>query len=77
MPNHLHDSSQSLSAVNGEQSHTAKFLRAFINYNLLLRALDVSSIYMCVSRHVAPHKSGEDAHITCEIMGDLGGPTFN
>ena len=26
------------------------------------------------SRHVAPPKSGEDAHITCG-MHDLGGPT--
>ena len=31
---------------------------------------------MSVSRHVAPPKSGEVAHITCG-MCDLGGPTLN
>ena len=29
------------------------------------------------SRHVASPKSVEDAHVTCETMGDLGGPTLN
>ena len=73
----LHDSSQSLAAMNGEQSHKAKkFCRALTNYDLLLCALDVTSIYTSVSRHAAPHKSGEDAHIT-HGMGDLGGPTLN
>ena len=73
-----HDSSQSLAVVNGEQSHKAKkFCRAFTNYDLLLHALDVSNIYTTVSRHVAPPKSWEDAHVTCAIMGDLGGPTLN
>ena len=43
-----HDSSQSLAVVNGEQSRKAKkFHRAFTNYDLLLRALDASSIYLC------------------------------
>ena len=45
--------------------------------DLLLHALDVSSLYTSVSRHVAPPKSVEDAHITHGIMGDLGGPTLN
>ena len=59
-----------------EQSCKAKkFHRALTNYDLLLHALDVSSIYTSVSRHVAPPKSGEDAHITHGI-GDLGGPTL-
>ena len=41
------DSSQSLAVVNGEQSRKAKiFHRAFTNYDLLLRALDASSIYL-------------------------------
>ena len=41
------DSSQSIAVVNGEQSCKAKqFHRAFTNYDLLLRALDVSSIYL-------------------------------
>ena len=61
----MQHSSQSLADVNLEQSHKAKkFRRAFTNYGLLLCALDVSCIYMSVSRHVAPPKSGEDAHIT-------------
>ena len=51
-----------------------KFCRAFTNYHLPLHALDVSSIYPSVSRCVAPPKSGEDAHVTCGIMGDLCGP---
>ena len=41
------DSSQSLSVMNGEQScKVKKFRRAFTNYDLLLHALDVSSIYL-------------------------------
>ena len=67
------DSSQSLAVVNGEQSRKAKkFPRAFTNYDLLLRALDASSIYLRDFRHVAPPKSGEDAHITrgkCDFCG--------
>ena len=70
------DSSQSLVVMNGEQSHKAKkFHRASTNYDLLLHALEVSSIYPCDSRCVAPPKSGEDAHITCGLC-DLGGPTL-
>ena len=62
--------------MNGEQSRKAKkFCRAFINYDLLLHALAVSSIYPHDSRCVAPNKSGEDAHVTCG-MCDLGGPTL-
>ena len=38
-------------------------------------ALDVSGIYPSDSRHVAPPKSGEDAHVT-HGMHDLGGPTL-
>ena len=68
------DSSQSLAVVNGEQSSKAnKSHRAFTNYDLLLCALDVSNIYPCDSRYVAPPKSGEDAHIT-HVRCDLGGP---
>ena len=59
------DSSQSLAVMNGEQSRKAKiFHRAFTNYDLLLCALDASSIYLRDFRHVAPPKSGEDAHVT-------------
>ena len=59
------DSSPSLAVVNGEQSRKAKiFPRAFTNYDLLLRALDASSIYLRDFRRVAPPKSGEDAHVT-------------
>ena len=62
--------------VNGEQSCQAKkFHWALINYDLLLHALDVSSIYLSDSRHVAPPKSGE-AHIT-HGRCDLGGTTLN
>ena len=76
MIQHSHDSSQSLAVVNGEQPCKAKeFCRAFTNYDPLLHALDVSIIYPSDSRHVAPPKSGEDAHITCG-MCDLGGPTL-
>ena len=50
--------------------------RALTNYDLLLCALDVSCIYPSGSRHVAPPKSGEDAHVTCG-MCDLSGPTLN
>ena len=72
-----HDSSQSIAVVNGEQSCKAKkFRRAFTNYDLLLCALDVSCIYLSVSRHVAPSESGEDVHVTCG-MCDLSGPTLN
>ena len=75
MIQHTQDSSQSLAVMNGEQSHKAKkFCRVFTNYDLLLRALGVSSIYPSESRHVGPPKSGEDAHVTCG-MRDLGGPT--
>ena len=49
-----------------------KFCRASTNYDLLLHALEVSSIYPSDSRHVAPPKSGEDAHVTCG-MCDLCG----
>ena len=95
---HIHDSSQSLAVVNGEQSHTIhhtqdssqslavvngeqsrkykKFHRAFTNYNLLLRALDASSIYLRDFRRVAPPKSGEDAHVTRGTC-DFGGATLN
>ena len=72
-----HDSSQSLAVVNGEQSRKAKkFHRAFTNYDLLLRALDASSIYLCDLRHIAPPKSGEDARVT-RGKGDFGGATLN
>ena len=74
---HTQDSSQSLAVVNGEQSCKAKkFHRAFTSYDLLLRALDASSIYLHDFQHVAPPKSWEDAHITrgkCEF----GGATLN
>ena len=71
------DSSQSLAVVNGEQSRQAKkFHRASPNYDLLLRALDASSIYLRDLRPVAPPKSGEDAHITCGKC-DFGGATLN
>ena len=66
-------SSQSLAVVNGEQSRKAKkFHRAFTNYDLLLRALDASSIYLCDLQCIAPPKSGEDAHVTrakCDFAG--------
>ena len=72
-----HDSSQSLAVVNGEQSRKAKkFHRAFTNYDLLLRALDASSTYLHDFRHVAPPKSGEDAHVT-RGKCDFGGATLN
>ena len=59
------DSSHTLAVVNGEQSRKAKkFLGAFTNYDLLLRALDPSSICLRDFRCVAPPKSGEDAHLT-------------
>ena len=71
---HTQDSSQSLAVVNGEQSHKAKkFHRAFPNYDLLLCALD--AIYLCNSKHVAPPKSGEDAHVT-RGRCDFGGTTL-
>ena len=71
------DSSQSLTVVNGEQSRKAKkFHRAFTNYDLLLHALDASSIYLRDLRCVAPPKSGEDAHIACGKC-DFGGATLN
>ena len=74
---HTQDSSQSLAVMNGEQSCKAKkFRRAFTHYDLLLRALDVSTIYLSDSRHVAPPKSVEDAHVTCGRC-DLGGTTLN
>ena len=71
------DSSQSLAVVNGEQSRKAKkFHRAFTYYDLLLCALDASSIYLRALRCVAPPKSGEDAHVTCGKC-DFGGATLN
>ena len=74
---HTQDSSQSLAVVNGEQSCKAKkFHRAFTNYDLLLRALDASSIYLCDFRRVTPPKSGEDAHVT-RGKCDFGGATLN
>ena len=36
----------------------------------------LSHFYPSVSQHIAPPKSGEDAHLTCG-MCDLGGPTLN
>ena len=63
--------------MNGEQSRKAKkFHRAFTNYDLLLRTLDASSIYLRDLRHVAPPKSGEDAHVT-RGKCDFGGATLN
>ena len=71
------DSSQSLAVVNGELSCKAKkFHRAFTNYDLLLHALDASSIYLRDFRHVAPPKSGEDAHVT-RGRCDFGGAPLN
>ena len=71
------DSSQSLAVVNGEQSRKAKkFHRAFTNYDLLLRALDASRIYLHYFRHVAPPKSGADAHVT-HGKCDFGGATLH
>ena len=61
----LHDSSQSLAVMKRELSHKdKKFCISFTKYDLLLCALDVSSIYTSVSRCVAPPKSWEDAHVT-------------
>ena len=63
--------------MNGEQSHKAKtFHRAFTNYDLLLHALDASSIYLRAFRCVAPPKSGEDAHVT-RGKCDFGGATLH
>ena len=74
---HTQDSSQSLAVVNGEQSFKAKkFHRAFTNYDILLRVLDASSIYLRDFRCVAPPKSGEDAHVT-HGKGYFGGTTLN
>ena len=71
------DSSQSLAVVNGKQSRKTKiFPRAFTNYDLLLRALDASSISLRDFRRVAPPKSGEDAHVT-RGKCDFGGATLN
>ena len=53
-----------------------KFRRAFNNYDLLLCALDASSIYLHDFQRVAPPKSGEDAHVTCGKC-DFGGATRN
>ena len=72
-----HESSQSLAVVNGEQSCKAKkFHRAFTIYDLLLCAIDASSIYLRDFRCVAPPKSGEDAHVT-HGKCDFGGATLN
>ena len=77
MIHHTQYSSQSAAVVNGEQSCKAKKLhRAFTNYDLLLRALDASSIYLHDFRRVAPPKSGEDAHVT-RGKCDFGGATLN
>ena len=77
MIHHTHDLSQSLAVVNGEQSRKAKkFHRAFTNYELLLCALDASSIYLRDLRCVAPPKSGEDAHVA-HGKCDFGGATLN
>ena len=74
---HTQDSGQSLAVVNGEQSRKAKiFHRAFTNYDLLLRALDASSIYLRDFQRVAPPQSGEDAHVT-RGKCDFGGTTLN
>ena len=74
---HTQDLSQSLAVMNGEQSRKANiFHRAFTNYDLLLRALDASSIYLHDFRRVAPPNSGEDAHIT-RGKCDFGGATLN
>ena len=74
---HTQDSSQTLAVVNGEQSRQAKkFHRALTNYDLLLRALDASSIYLHDFRRVAPPKSEEDAHVTRGKF-DFGGATLN
>ena len=71
------DSSQSLAVVTGEQSCKAKkFHRAFTNYDLYLRALDASNIYLRDFRRVAPPKSGEYAHVT-RGKCDFGGATLN
>ena len=71
-----HDSSQSLAVVNGEQSRKSKKIhRAFNNYDLLLRALEASSIYLRDFRRVAPPKSGEAAHVT-RGKCDFGGATL-
>ena len=71
------DSSQSLAVVNGEQSCNSKQIhRAFTNYDLHLRALDASSISLRDLRHIAPPKSGEDAHVTCGKCY-FGGATLN
>ena len=70
-------SCQSLAVVNGEHSHQAKkFPRAFTNYDLLLHAIEASSIYLRDLRCVAPPKSGEDAHVT-HGKCDFGGATLN
>ena len=74
---HTQDLSQSLAVVNGDQSCKAKkFHRAFTNYDLLLHALDASSIYLRDLRRVAPPKSGEDAHVT-RGKCDFGRATLN
>ena len=63
--------------MNGEQSRKAKkFHRAYTSYDLLLHALDASSVYLRDSRRVAPPKSGEDAHVT-RGRCDFGGTTLN
>ena len=77
MINRTHDSRRSLAVMNGEQSCKAKKLhRAFTNYELLLCALDASSIYLRDYRRVAPPKSGEDAHVS-RGKCDFGGATLN
>ena len=74
---HTHDSIQSLAVVNGEQSRKSKkFHWAFTNNDLLLRALDASSIYLRDFRRVVPPKSAEDAHVTRGTC-DFGGATLN
>ena len=64
------------SSCEWEQSCKAKKVdRAFANYDLLLHALDASSIYLRDSKRVAPPKSGEDAHVT-HGRCDFGGTTL-
>ena len=55
---------------------STKLRMAFTNYDLLLHAQDASSFYLSDSQHVAPPKSGEDAHVT-HGRSDLGGTTLN
>ena len=51
-------------------------LGPLLTTNLLLCALEASSLYLCDSKRVAPPKSGEDAHVT-HGRCDFGGTTLN